>query len=283
MSSAPPSTQTAAPADGRPVQRVGHIGADDNRFCGAAVFGAPGADLASRCASPLELLAHAFAMPPLDADGRSALFLLSLCLTSPDARVWPLKLTRVLSSYGNSLAGYFGAQLAAFTERIGPGAGSSGAASLRWLMVRLPGEPEELSRAQVSAAIAEHLASRGRIPGFGVPFRAEDERLLALHRLLSGHSATRGRAWRLHLRVAEALRATDRLEPNILFSAVALLTDLGLSAERTGLFMCLLMNHTFAAHAAEAAEQDAPFLRALAPAHLDDRTPLPRRSPRALR
>lgn len=271
------SDERAAPP--RPVQRVGHIGTDDNRFCGAAVFAAPGADLATRCSSPLDLLAHAFAMPPLGDDGRSALFTLSLCLTSPDARVWPLKLTRILASYGNPLAGYFGAQLASFTERIGPGAGSSGAASLRWLIDRLPDEP---TAAQVAAAVAEHLAARGRIPGFGVPFRAQDERLLALHRLLSGHSCQRGRAWRLHLAIAASLRQTAKLEPNILFSAVALLTDLGLSAERTGLFLCLLMNHTFAAHAAEAAERDGDLLRAIAPAHIDDHSPPPRRSPRAL-
>ena len=54
MSSAPPPTQTAAPADGRPVQRVGHIGADDNRFCGAAVFGA--AALASNAVTMVALV-----------------------------------------------------------------------------------------------------------------------------------------------------------------------------------------------------------------------------------
>jgi hypothetical protein len=54
-----------------------------------------------------------------------------------------------------------------------------------------------------------------------------------------------------------------------------------LSAERTGLFFSLLMNHTFAAHATEAAEQDGPHLQTLPPSSLADRSRAPRRSPRS--
>lgn len=263
------------PTPARPLQRAGHIGDDDNRFCGSAVF----AELAGRITSPIELLSLGFGMPPLDAEGREILRCLALCLTSPDARVWPLKMTRLLSCHGNAMAGYFGAQLANFSDRMGPGTASHAAASLRWLQARLPAEP---TAAQVAAAVAEHVATRGRIAGFGVPFRREDERLLGLHRLLSGHPAQQRPAWRLHLRVIEALRASAQLEPNIVFPMTALLTDLGLSADRTGLFVSLLMNHTFAAHAVEAAEHDAPHLQTLAPEFLDDRSRSPRRSPRAV-
>ena len=259
----------------RPLQRVGHIGDDDNRFCGAAVF----ADLAERFVSPLDLLGLGFGMPPLDDDAREIIRCVSLCLTSPDARVWPLKMTRLLSSYGNSMAGYFGAQLASFSDRMGPGTASYAAASLRWLQARLP---TDATAEQVTAAVAEHVATRGRIAGFGVPFRREDERLLSLHRLLAGHPALQRPFWRLHLRVVDALRASAKLEPNIVFPMTALLTDLGLSAERTGLFFSLLMNHTFAAHAMEAAEQDAAHLQTLPPASLDDRSRALRRSPRAV-
>lgn len=258
----------------RPLQRVGHIGDDDNRFCGAAVF----ADLAERFVSPLDLLGLGFGMPPFDDDAREILRCLALCLTSPDARVWPLKMTRLLAAHGNAMAGYFGAQLANFSDRMGPGTASHAAASLRWLQDRLP---VDATAEQVAAAVAEHVATRGRIAGFGVPFRREDERLLALHRLLAGHPALQRPAWRLHLRVVEAVRASARLEPNIVFPMTALTTDLGLSADRTGLFVSLLMNHTFAAHAVEAAEQDAAHLQTLPPSSIDDRSRAPRRSPRS--
>lgn len=264
----------------RPIQRVGHIGHVDNRFCGAAVFG----ELAARVADPTELLCRGFGMPPPDADGREVLRCIALCATSPDARVWPLKLTRVLSSYGNSFAGFFGAQLANFSDRMGPGTASHAAASLRWIAERLAAEVADPAATdeQVSARVAEHLASRGRIAGFGVPFRKEDERLLALHRLLSGHPAQRGPMWRLHLQVVTAMRHLEGLEPNIAFPFAALFSDLGLAAHRAGLFLSLLMSPVFAGHALEAADGDAALLQELEPRFVEDRSPAARRSPRAL-
>lgn len=264
----------APPEPERPIQRVGHIGYDDNRFCGASVFG----ELTERVDQPFELMAVGFGLPPLDDDGREILRALALCLTSADARVWPLKLTRILSSYGNPFAGFFGAQLANYSERMGPGTASNGAGSLRWMLEQLPAAP---SPAEVRAVVAEHLETRGRIAGFGVPFRKQDERLLALHRLLSGHPAQQGRAWRLHLQIIEVMREREELEPNIVFPMSALLLDLGLSAERTGLFATMLMGHTFAAHAVEASEQDGALLRELGAEHVEDGSRPPRRSPRA--
>lgn len=270
-----PAARLAEPAPPeRPIQRVGHIGYEDNRFCGAAVF----AELAERIEEPIELLCLGFGMPPLDADGREVLRCIALCGTSPDARVWPLKMTRILSSYGNSFAGFFGAQLANFSDRMGPGTASHAAASLRWLRDRLPAEP---TLDEVRAAVAEHLATRGRIAGFGVPFRQQDERLLGMYRLLAGHPARQGAAWRLHLQVVEAMRALEQLEPNIVIAFASLLADLGLPAERTGLFISMMMSPTFAAHAVEASLPEGALLRELAAEHLEDGSRPPRRSPRA--
>ena len=264
----------------RPVQRVGHIGDEDNRFCGASVFG----ELAARVADPTELLCRGFGMPPPDADGREVLRCITLCVTSPDARVWPLKLTRVLSCYGNPLAGFFGAQLANFSDRMGPGTAAFAAASLRWIAERLAAEVANPAPTdeQVAAVVAEHLTQRGRIAGFGVPFRKHDERLLALHRLLSGHGAQRGAAWRLHLQIVSAMRAREGLEPNIAFPITALFTDLGLAPHRAGLFLSLLMSPIFAAHALEAADHDGALLQELEPRFVVDRSGAPRRSARAV-
>jgi Citrate synthase, C-terminal domain len=277
-----PRTATGQlPSAPRPVQRAGHIGSDDNRFCGASVF----ADLAARAADPTALLCLAFGVPLPDADGREVLRLAALCVTSPDARVWPLKMTRVLSSYGNPFAGFFAAQLANYSDRMGPGTAAHAAVSLRWLDARLErsarDDDGDYPPAAVAAAVAEHLASRGRIAGFGVPFRKDDERRVALFRLLSGHSAQRGRAWRLHLQVVEAMRAKETLQPNIVLSLAALFLDLGLAAERAGLFLTMMMSHNFAAHALEAAERDRDLLRELPSSALEDHSAPPRHSPRA--
>lgn len=282
---APPLHSPSLPP--RPTQRAGHIGTDDNRFCGSAVF----ADLATRIADPTALLCLAFGMPLPNADGREVLRCACLSVTSPDARVWPLKMTRVLASYGNPYAGFFGAQLANFSDRMGPGTATHAALSLRWIAERLEREtaptgeptagPAEPTDEQVAAVVAEHLATRGRIAGFGVPFRKEDERLLGLLRLLSGHSSRQGRFWKLHLRVVAAMRQRDGLEPNIVIALVALFLDLGLPAARAGMFLTSMMAQNFAAHALEASERDAAILQQLEPRFLEDQCAAPRRSPRA--
>ncbi|MBK7071133.1 MAG: hypothetical protein IPH44_02420 [Myxococcales bacterium] len=268
------SPRPAPPAAARPQQRAGHIGTDDNRYCGAAVFGA----LAATVTSQLDLTARAFGLCDLTDGDREVLRVISLCLTSPDARVWPLKLARVLASYGDAYAGYFGAQLGTGSQQLGPGVTAGAAASLAWIRARVGDDPSD---AAVAAAVAAHTAERGRIGGFGVPFRAEDERLLGMHRLLAHHPARRRPGWRLMEQVVTALRAAHGVEPNIVIAIAALVLDLGLAPTRAGLFVASLMSHTFAAHAVEAAEQDGPWLQRLPVDALEDRSRAPRRSPAA--
>jgi len=253
----------------RPIQRVGHIGDTDNRFCGAPVF----AELAGSTVNSTDLLARAFGMPMLSDDDREVLRCIALAAVSPDARVWPLKMTRTLSSYGNPFAGFFGAQLGTASDRMGPGTASSSAASLAWIRARVGDEPSDQA---VAAAVTEHLASEGRIPGFGVPMRAEDERLLGLRQLLAGHPAMQRPYWRLSLQVIAAVRAGGGPPPNVVIALATLLLDLGLPAHRAGMFVTMVMAPTFAAHALEASEQDAAALQEITA--VDDRTTAPRRT-----
>ncbi len=255
----------------RPIQRVGHIGDVDNRFCGAAVF----AELATTTVNPIDLMARAFGMPALDDDGRELLRCVALAVVSPDARVWPLKMTRALASYGNPYAGFFGAQLGSASDRMGPGTAAVGAASLVWIRQQVGAAP---TAEAVAAAVAEHVATRGRIAGFGVPMRPEDERLLGLRTLLERHPARDRPNWRLHLLVADAIRASQQLEPNIVIALAALLLDLGLAPHRAGIFVSVMMAPTFVAHALEASDHDGPYLRELPMAAIEDRSTPPRRT-----
>lgn len=268
----PTESPTARLAD-RPTQRAGHIGPDDNRFCGAAVFG----ELAATAASPVDLVARAFGLTDLTAADREVLRLIALSVTSPDPRVWPLKLTRTLAAYGSAPVAYFGAQLATVADRMGPGAATAAAESLAWLRARVGAEP---TAAAVAAAVAVHDAERGVWAGFGVPLRPRDERLIAMYRMIADHPATRRPAWRLHLLLVDAMRARG-VEPNIVIAVAALMTDLGVAPRRAGMLLGLLMSQNFAAHALEAADTDGPLLRELPAAALDDRTRPPRRSPAA--
>ena len=242
----------------RPIQRVGHIGDDDNRFFGEAVF----AELAHRVVQPIDILLIAFGVRHLEPADHELLRCLSLACVSPDARVWPLKLARILASFGNAYAGHFGAQLAHFSERMGPGTASMTAASLEWIAARVA------EGTSVADAVANHA---GRIGGFGVPFRAQDERLLGLAKLLADHPARARPMWKLHEQVVAVMREEHQIEPNVVFPMTAILLDLGIPARRTGIFLSILLTPTFAAHALEAADQDAPYLREIPPAAIEYR------------
>lgn len=257
---------------GRPVQRAGHIGAVDNRFCGRAVFG----ELATTARTTSDLLLLAFGVELATDDDREIVRLMHLALTSPDARVWPLKLTRTLAAYGNPVAGFHGAQLGNDSARMGPGTGSGAAASLAWIAARVGPAPSDEA---VAAAVEQHRRERGHLLGFGVPFRAEDERLRGLRRLLADHPATGRRHWRLHEQVIRAMAAAGGPPPNIVLALVALMLDLGLAPHRAGMLIGVIMTHTFVAHALEAADDDGPLLQELPRAAIDYQGPPARRSP----
>ena len=214
--------------------------------------------------------------PPVGTADLELVRCMSLALCSPDARVWPLKMTRTLASYGNPVAGFFGAQLANASDRMGPGTATPSAHSLTWIAAQVGPEGDD---AAVADAVARHLAERGRIAGFGVPFRAEDERLVALRSMIARHPAVRRPMWRMFLRVEAVMRAKEQLPPNIVMALAALLLDLGLPAQRAGMLLTMMMAPTFSAHALEASEQDGPLLQELPAAALEYQGAAPRRSP----
>lgn len=259
----------------RPIQRAGHIGDADNRFCGAPVF----AELAPRGADAIDLIARAAGLPPLSRVDRDALRLVTLCVTSPDARVWPLKVARTLASYGSAAAGLYGAQLGNGGTIMGPGTAANGARSLAWLRARIGDDPTDDA---IAEAIAAHTATRGRLAGFGVPLREQDERVLGLRRLAAAHPMAARPHYRLVERVIDVMRAREGVEPNIVAYAVAIFLDLGLAPHRAGILLSLLMTQNFAAHAIEAADTDGDALRELPAAALEDRTAPARRTPAAL-
>ena len=270
----------------RPIQRAGHIGDRDNRFCGHGVF----TELHATIRDPFELVLLAFGLRVADVDVE-VVRCMALALCSPDARVWPLKLARTLAAYGNPIAGCFGAQLASDSERMGPGTAAGAAASLVWLGGELTAAGldaavvDEADTAAIDAALAaaveRHRACRGRIMGFGVPFRAEDERLIALRQMLAGHPATQRPSWRLFERLAHVMRARDGLAPNIVIALAALLVDLGLAPHRAGMLVGMIMAPNFCAHALDAADHDRGLLIELPREVLAYAGVAPRRSPAA--
>jgi hypothetical protein len=255
----------------RPAQRSGHIGDDDNQFCGSSVFG----ELRSKTHQVTDLVALAFGLSDLTNDDREILRCIALSTCSPDARVWPLKLSRVLASYGNPYSGFYGAQIGSYSDRMGPGTTSMATQSMVWVQ-NLVNKGES-----IDSAVETHLRERGKISGFGVPFRKEDERLLALYEMLKDHPARSRPYWKLHLEIAISVRARLKLEPNIVLPMAALLLDLGLKPTRAGFFVSTLMTPSFAANAVEASENDGALLKELPWGSIDYRGKAARELPQS--
>lgn len=236
--------------------RAGLIGHDDNRFLGRSVF----ERFVLEVKSPSDAVAAALGVP-LGPENREALRLAAIATTSPDARVWPLKLCRLLSSYGDPVAGFYGAQLVSGGPIMGPGAAANAAAGLEFIARR-----REEGVEMAVALDAWKRQNRGRVGGFGVPFRAEDERLVALRRILP-ETGLEGRPyWKLSL----ALMAEMAPEvPNVALAIAALLLDCGVPARRCGMALSVLMTHVFLAHALEASDTDGAALYQLPPEDLE--------------
>ena len=252
--------------------RVGLIQADDNRFLGRSVC----EELYPTVTDLGELWGRALGLTFADPLDREALRLCALATTSPDARVWPLKLSRLLASAGEPVAGYVGAQLLNSSRLMGPGVGRGCAEALCFVADR------EEALGLEGALLAWKERSGGRMMGFGVPLRPTDERLRALWGWVEASPLSARPWWQRGLRVAEVGRRVFGAEPNIALGLAALMLDAGLPADRCGLAIGLFTGPAFLAHAIEAAATDGA-LRELSSAWIDDRCAPARARGEALR
>jgi hypothetical protein len=198
---------------------------------------------------------------------------------SADPRIWPLKLTRLVSSYGGTLAGLSAGQLAMEGRQIGPwviGHAARELVSFRELVgERFADAPaaEEAARALV--------AKRPRIVGYGVPIRESDERMEALR----GYVLRMGREtlpyWRLQEVLSAAVARQWGASPNVAIGAAAVLLDLGYTPLQASAITTFLNQNVFAANAFEAAQQREPLMQKLPDECVSYIGPPPRTSPRA--
>jgi hypothetical protein len=199
--------------------------------------------------------------------------------TSADPHIWPLKTTRLVSSYGSVMAGYCAGQLTSEGERIGHwvcGYAASVLAELREAVGDRLDDPEVVTQAM--KALVER---RGRVIGFGVPLRKSDERMDALRAYAARTGLDRGTHWRLHEALAAHVEARG-IARNIAIGIAAVFLDLGYTPLQTSFLWHVLSQNVYAANAFEAAQQSAPEMQKLADEHIDYIGPARRESPRAL-
>lgn len=203
----------------------------------------------------------------------------AVALTLADPRIWPLKLTRLLAAYGSPLLAAASGVLVLEGARIGPSVTEHSARLLSELRVRLGDRWDD--PALVRSAVAEASKGRSFLPGFGTPFRPEDERLVAFRKSL----ARRGRTNLPHFRTLEAVVPTitelTHAQPNIALGVAACFLDLGLAIGEVAPLTTALLHHMFIANALEGSAEAPAWLRELPENAVDYRGPAPRRSPRA--
>ena len=251
--------------------RVAHAGFHDHRWFGHAVFG--------------ELLGEetALGLVLLAVRGRRATEVeralledLAVTVTVADPRIWPLKIARLLASYGSPLAGFGGAHLCVESDALGPWLADSAGRLLLEV-----GEADDADDETFTRAAREALRKRPMPFGYGVPLRPRDERFLALSKRISAHGRSTLKWWRVQERLTEHVRAEHGMEPNIGIGGTAMLLDMDLSPEQARVVTVFAMAHLFLANAVEGAEQRSSILQSLPASAVHYAGPAPRVSPRA--
>ncbi|HET7538542.1 MAG TPA: hypothetical protein VFK05_01675 [Polyangiaceae bacterium] len=253
--------------------RTAHWGWHEHRYFGHRVF----QDLAGReTLTGLTILSVLGRRLPSEAAG--VVDDIACTLTLADPRIWPLKLTRLIAAYGSTLPAAAAGLLSEEEARIGPWAGAKSAEVLLAFDAAIGARVDEAEtvRQVVTAYLDEHRF----VWGFGTPFRAQDERLVAFRDCIQRRQRDSLPFWRLMTAVSEVVRELRGAEPNMGIAVAAALLDLGLTAHQAGCLSSALMQHMFLAQAVEGAEQGSS-LRELPASYVEFVGHAPRSSPRA--
>jgi hypothetical protein len=229
------------------LSKIGQIGFDDHRFRGKSVLN----HLIDH-EDAISLIWLGLTGNSLLAEERQVLAWMAGAATAADARVWPLKITRLLSSYGNAYAGFYGGQLATPSDRIGAGSLHKSTQSLKELMNAIEMHGGQITAETLKPILAKYLEKNPRINGFGVPFRKTDERLDAFLKRIQGHPFADRPYWKLACLLMKQMREFKGVEPNMSLAVAAVLLDLGIPAHQAS-FVCslLIMSPAFSSHALE--------------------------------
>lgn len=223
------------------------------------------------------LIAMAVGVRRLAPVERAVLDDIAVGMVLADPRVWPLKMARLVASYGGGLAGMAAALLSLEHAQIGHFTAGEAAR----LLLALREEAGETTVAAMLEPVGRRLRAGERLTGFGVPFRPFDERLVLVRKRIAHHGRQDLPHWRTMEAVIGAARQLRGLEPNVGLALGAACLDLGFPPEQISVLCVAICQTEFLSNAVEGSQQQAPVLRKLP----DDRveyvgTPA-RESPRA--
>lgn len=257
--------------------RVAHAGFEEHRFAGHGLF----ADLAGS-ADFWTVVSLGIGGPRLSPEDGLILSDCATCGTVADPRIWPLKLTRLVASYGGATEAYSAGTLFLAGAQLGASAVRRAAELLEELSARQRapvGTPERMQQLRRWAHL--QTAGRRRIPGFGVPFRPRDERVEPLRRCAQQRGRQAGPSWRLAERVAQAVAEAGGPAENVTLLMAALCLDLGFTPAQAEQLAVVFQLPSLLANAHEGAQQAPAVLRCLPSDAIEYIGPPPRISPRA--
>ncbi|NVB78465.1 MAG: hypothetical protein HOV81_08745 [Kofleriaceae bacterium] len=193
-------------------------------------------------------------------------------MSSADPRLWPFKVTRLAASHGTAPFGV------AATLVAGEG-GMYGSNRLldaaRWLAaLGAKANGGTLTDDEVAAELAGAA-------GFGVVYRARDERFEALVRQLERRRREHLPFTALCLQAARVARERIQVEAHVYLLVAAICLDLGLQPDAIAAFGVVFLFHDSLANAVEGARQAPTVLQALPRECVEYRGRAARRSPRA--
>jgi citrate synthase len=145
----------------------------------------------------------------------------------------------------------------------------------------------ELDRADeenppVVTVLRSFFSNRSFIPGFGVPYRDNDERVPPMWRCLRRRGRDGLAFVQLFAMVGEFLEKERGIKPNIAGLTAAICLDIGFTAEEIGTLLIAFGMHMFVANAHEGARQSTAALQQLPEEYIRYVGRPPRTSPRAL-
>ncbi|HEX7663304.1 MAG TPA: hypothetical protein VF407_02275 [Polyangiaceae bacterium] len=251
------------------VTHVAYAGWDDHDYFGKKLFG----DLAGST-SYSALLGFALGGRTLTSDESAMLDDAAATLALADPRIWPLKLCRLGSAYGRVIPGIVVGNLCFDGNCVGPLPFSGAAAFM------LEIEALDTDDAKV-AAMSARIERDKRLPGFGVPFRDYDERVVALIECVKRRGRDQLPHWKAAQTTWRLLKETKGVPPNIGSAVAAVLLDCGFRPEEIGPLGFALMQSVMLANAFEGAAQAPEVLRKLPDDCIDYVGKPARTSPRA--
>ena len=240
-------------APGEVVTRVARACWDDHRYCGHPLKELVGEETFLG----LTFMAAAGRRPT--PEERALLDAITVATAAADPRIWPLRITRLVAAYGSTTAGFVAGQLCVENDAIGPWVTGPAAE----LLVSVRAATDGVGEAGFDAAATAWLGAHRRLPGFGVAFREQDERLANVAEYLERSGRSGLVFWQTLQRFSAVVFRERGLRPNISMGVAAVLLDTGIAPAQAQVLINLSAANTFYANAIEGALQRSEVLRVL--------------------